>query len=119
LVDVEFIAQSLQLVHGAQHEGLLVPQPLPQLLRALHQADCLDTSAHDGLQAAAACFLSLRQIASLCLEDDETAPPAAIAGLLLEALNEPDMSRLSDVIEAHRSHVSACFAASMSHLRGL
>ena len=119
LVDVEFIAQSLQLAHGAQHEGLLVPQPLPQLLRALHQADCLDTSAHDGLQAAAACFLSLRQIASLCLEDDETAPPAAIAGLLLEALNEPDMSRLSDVIEAHRSHVSACFAATMSHLRGL
>ena len=119
LVDVEFIAQSLQLAHGAQHDGLLVPQPLPQILSALKSADCLERDAHDGLQAAAACFLSLRQIASLCLEDDETMPPAAIAGLLLEALNEPDMSRLSHVIEQHRAHVAACFEASMAHLRGL
>ena len=119
LVDVEFIAQSLHLAHGAQHDGLLVPQPLPQILSALKSADCLERDAHDGLQAAAACFLSLRQIASLCLEDDETAPPAAIAGLLLEALNEPDMSRLSHVIEQHRAHVAACFEASMAHLRGL
>jgi glutamate-ammonia-ligase adenylyltransferase len=119
LVDVEFIAQSLQLAHGAQHDGLLVPQPLPQILSALKSADCLERDAHDGLQAAAACFLSLRQIASLCLEDDETAPPAAIAGLFLEALNEPDMSRLSHVIEQHRAHVAACFEASMAHLRGL
>jgi glutamate-ammonia-ligase adenylyltransferase len=119
LVDVEFIAQSLQLAHGAQHDGLLVPQPLPQILSALKSADCLERDTHDGLQAAAACFLSLRQIASLCLEDDETAPPAAIAGLLLEALNEPDMSRLSHVIEQHRAHVAACFEASMAHLRGL
>ena len=119
LVDVEFIAQSLQLAHGAQHDGLLVPQPLPQILSALKSADCLERDAHDGLQAAAACFLSLRQIASLCLEDDETTPPAAIAGLLLEALNEPDMSRLSHVIEQHRAHVAACFEASMAHLRGL
>ena len=119
LVDVEFIAQSLQLAHGAHHEGLLAPQPLPQLLSALRDADCLDARAHDGLQAAAACFLSLRQIASLCLEDDEAAPPAAIAGLLLEALNEPDMSRLSHIIEEHRAHVSACFEAAMGHLRGL
>jgi glutamate-ammonia-ligase adenylyltransferase len=119
LVDVEFIAQSLQLAHGAQHGGLLVPQPLPQILSALKSADCLERDAHDGLQAAAACFLSLRQIASLCLEDDETAPPAAIAGLLLEALNEPDMSRLSHVIEQNRAHVAACFEASMAHLRGL
>ena len=119
LVDVEFIAQSLQLAHGAQHDGLLVPQPLPQILSALKSADCLERDAHDGLQAAAACFLSLRQIASLCLEDDETTPPAAIAGLLLEALNEPDMSRLSHVIEQNRAHVAACFEASMAHLRGL
>jgi len=119
LVDVEFIAQSLQLAHGAQHDGLLVPQPLPQILSALKSADCLERDAHDGLQAAAACFLSLRQIASLCLEDDETMQPAAIAGLLLEALNEPDMSRLSHVIEQHRAHVAACFEASMAHLRGL
>jgi [glutamine synthetase] adenylyltransferase / [glutamine synthetase]-adenylyl-L-tyrosine phosphorylase len=119
LVDVEFIAQSLQLAHGAQHDGLLVPQPLPQILSALKNADCRERDAHAGLQAAAACFLSLRQIASLCLEDDETAPPAAIAGLLLEALNEPDMSRLSHVIEQHRAHVAACFEASMAHLRGL
>lgn len=119
LVDVEFIAQCLQLAYGATHPHLAASMPLPQLLTALRDADCLDEKAHEGLQAAAACFLSLRQIASLCLEDNEENPAPAIAALLLEALNEPDMSRLGQSIAAHRAYVAACFETTMTQLRGL
>lgn len=119
LVDVEFIAQCLQLAYGATHPHLAASMPLPQLLTALRDADCLDEKAHQGLQAAAACFLSLRQIASLCLEDNEENPAPAIAALLLEALNEPDMSRLGQSIAAHRAYVAACFETTMTQLRGL
>lgn len=119
LVDVEFIAQCLQLAYGATHPHLAASMPLPQLLTALRDADCLDEKAHEGLQTAAACFLSLRQIASLCLEDNEQNPAPAIAALLLEALNEPDMSRLGQSIAAHRAYVAACFEATMTQLRGL
>jgi glutamate-ammonia-ligase adenylyltransferase len=119
LVDVEFIAQCLQLAYGATHPHLAASMPLPQLLTALRDADCLDEKAHEGLEAAAACFLSLRQIASLCLEDNEQNPAPAIAALLLEALNEPDMSRLGQSIAAHRAYVAACFEATMTQLRGL
>jgi len=119
LVDVEFIAQCLQLAYGATHPHLAASMPLLQLLTALRDADCLDEKAHEGLQAAAACFLSLRQIASLCLEDNEENPAPAIAALLLEALNEPDMSRLGQSIAAHRAYVAACFETTMTQLRGL
>ena len=119
LLDVEFIAQCLQLAYGATHPHLAASMPLPQLLTALRDADCLDEKAHQGLQAAAACFLSLRQIASLCLEDNEENPAPAIAALLLEALNEPDMSRLGQSIAAHRAYVAACFETTMTQLRGL
>jgi glutamate-ammonia-ligase adenylyltransferase len=117
LVDIEFIAQSLQLAYGAQHKNLLTPRPLPEILTGLLEAECLDQAAHDGLQAALACFLSLRQIASLCLEDNEAAPSSAISALLLEALNEPDMSRLQHSITQYRQHVAACFEATMQDLR--
>ena len=119
LVDVEFIAQCLQLAYGATHPHLAASMPLLQLLTALRDVDCLDEKAHEGLQAAAACFLSLRQIASLCLEDNEENPAPAIAALLLEALNEPDMSRLGQSIAAHRAYVAACFETTMTQLRGL
>lgn len=119
LVDIEFIAQSLQLAHAATHNELVGPRPLPQVLAALRQAGCLEAEAHKALDAAAACFLSLRQIASLCLEDDDETPAPAIAALLLEALNEPDMSRLQAVIAEHRARVTTIFDDTMQALRAL
>jgi glutamate-ammonia-ligase adenylyltransferase len=117
LVDVEFIAQCLQLAHGATHQHLAASMPLPQLLSALRDADCLDDTAHEGLQAATNCFLTLRQIASLCLEDNDENPAPAIAALLLEALNEPDLGRLQQTIKTHRAYVTSCFEATMTQLR--
>ena len=116
LVDIEFIAQTLQLAHTHNMPELVGARHLPQLLTDLHAAGCLDKTAHQGLYAAAQSFLALRQIASLCLEDDETAPAPVTAALLLEALNEPDMARLSAHLQAHRATVQRVFDAVMSRL---
>ena len=117
LVDVEFIAQCLQLAHGADASPTGVRDALAAAFGCFARADCLDAAAHEGLSEAAACFLSLRQIASLCLEDNEQNPAPAIAALLLEALNEPDMSRLQQTIAAHRGMSPPCFEATMTQLR--
>ena len=117
LVDIEFIAQSLQLIEATRHEQLIGPRPLPRLLDDLLATKVLDAQAHEALSAAAACFLSLRQIASLALEDDEQDPPAAIRNLLLEAMNEPDLPRLLDRIASHRQQVDAVYTSTMARLR--
>ena len=114
LVDIEFIAQSLQLRHAATHKDLVGARPLPQLLDDLRMAGVLAEGDHQCLSAAAQCFLALRQIASLCLEDADTDPAPATAGLVLEALNEPDLGRLHARIKDHRMAVNQCFDAVMA-----
>ena len=118
LVDIEFIAQTLQLAHAPRHDGLIGARALPQLLADLAQAKILDKTAYEQLQAASACFLTLRQIASLCLEDDVATPAHATASLVLEAINEPDMQRLHDRLAVHRAEVSAVFEKVMAALGG-
>jgi hypothetical protein len=73
----------------------------------------LPHDAHTALKAAVQAYLALRQIASLSLEDDETAPASATMLLLLETLNEPEMSRLLDTLQGHRARVVAAFDAAM------
>ncbi len=116
LVDIEFIAQSLQLMQAARRKQLIGPQPLPRLLDNLLAANALESEAHKALSEAANCFLSLRQIASLALEDDESDPPIAIRNLLLEAMNEPDLPRLLDRIAGHRQQVDAVYCSTMARL---
>ena len=116
LVDIEFIAQSLQLAHAHDTPDLLGARDVPHLLTDLHAAGCLDKTAYQGLYEAAQSFLALRQIASLCLEDDEKNPAPVTAALLLEALNEPDMARLSDHLQTHRAIVQDIFEAVMTRL---
>jgi len=109
LVDIEFIAQALQLRHAHAHDALVGPRELTRLLSDLAELGILSASAYEGLNAAAQSFLALRQIGSLCLEDNEATPVLATAGVLLEALNEPDMSRLIDRLNEHRRDVDAVF----------
>jgi glutamine synthetase adenylyltransferase len=75
----------------------------------LSELKILSPSDYEVLNSAAQSYLALRQIGSLCLEDNETQPVPATAGVLLEALNEPDMRRLEARLEAHRRGVSHVF----------
>ena len=116
LVDIEFIAQSLQLAHAADIPSLIGARDIVTLLDDLVDSGCLAASSCQPLKDAALAFLALRQIASLSLEDNETDPAPATRALLLEALNEPDMARLRDSLEAHRTHVTAAFKDVMNGL---
>ena len=116
LVDIEFIAQSLQLVFAGGASSLIGARDIVSLLDNLQAAGVLPAAPHQRLKAAAQAFLALRQIASLSLEDDETEPAPATVALLLEALNEPDMARLQGGLEAHRAHVAAAFKDVMEGL---
>ena len=118
LVDIEFIAQSLQLAHAADTPSLIGARDIIVLLDDLAAAGCLPAATHHPLKEAALTFLALRQIASLSLEDDETEPAPATVALLLEALNEPDMARLRDNLQAHRAHVAVAFDDLMKALAG-
>ncbi len=109
LVDIEFIAQTLQLAHMNAHSDLIGPRSLPDSVAALAGYEILGSDDYAALSAAAQCFLSLRQIASLCLEDSVDAPSPAIAALVVEGLNEPDIRRLHDRIDNHRADVCDIF----------
>ena len=109
LVDIEFIAQALQLRHAPAHSQLIGARELSQVLDDLSELKILSPSDYEVLNSAAQSYLALRQIGSLCLEDNETQPVPATAGVLLEALNEPDMRRLEARLEAHRRGVSHVF----------
>jgi glutamate-ammonia-ligase adenylyltransferase len=105
LVELEFACQTLQLAHCAQDARLIGVRDLPTLIHDLHDGGFLSDADYGSAHAAAQCFATLRQIASLCLQDDETTPAPAIQNFLLEALNEPDMARLRDSLAMHRRHI--------------
>ena len=91
LIDVEFIAQFLQIVHAAEHPGIL-DQTTANALRNLMAAGLLNASDGDALLRAAALYRDIGQILRLCTEggfDPETAP-RDLVGLLLHTTGEPD-----------------------------
>jgi glutamate-ammonia-ligase adenylyltransferase len=116
LVDIEFIAQALQLRHAPDHASLIGTRELTRLLDDLAELHILGQSDYETLKSAAQTYLALRQIGSLCLEDNETHPVPATAGVLLEALNEPDMRRLEARLLDHRQAVGKIFETVLASL---
>ena len=67
LVDLEFIAQYLQLVHAADHPEILSPNTATALAN-LGRAGLLPAAAADALLPAARLFHNLTQVLRLCLD---------------------------------------------------
>jgi glutamate-ammonia-ligase adenylyltransferase len=110
LVDIEFIAQYLQLVHA---------QALPDLLdtttvRVLEKAARLGVLKADDaevLRPAVRLFHDLTQILRLCLPgrfDPKTAS-AGVLALLVRAADLPDFPALQAHVEETQQQVRACF----------
>ena len=79
LVDLEFIAQFLQLVHASSHPEVL-DQNTVETFRRLRNARVLDPAAADILIPATRLLHDLTQIVRLCVEgpfDPATAPQGA------------------------------------------
>ncbi len=102
LIDVEFIAQALQLVHGARHPDILDTNTIRVLDKAA-AAGLLKPSEGDVLRSACRFYQRLTQILRLCLVDvfdPKTAAPG-LKRLLARAGELPDFA----TVDAHLSEV--------------
>ncbi len=110
LVDIEFIAQCLQLVHAAALPEILDTSTARMLEKAA-RAGVLKADAAAVLRPAVLLFHDLTQILRLCLPgafDPKTANPGVLA-LLARAADLPDFPALqAHVVETQRQ-VRECF----------
>jgi glutamate-ammonia-ligase adenylyltransferase len=110
LVDIEFIAQYLQLIHAAATPDILDPSTA----RALDKAANLGVLAPQDaaiLRPAVRLFHDLTQILRLCLPGkfDPAATSAGVLSLLARAADLPDFAALhAHVVETQRQ-VRECF----------
>jgi [glutamine synthetase] adenylyltransferase / [glutamine synthetase]-adenylyl-L-tyrosine phosphorylase len=110
LIDVEFIAQYLQLVHAAEHHEMLDPSTV----RCLEKAARLGLLAPEDaevLRPAAQLYQDLSQILRLCLSakfDPKTAGPDLLR-LLARAADVPDFATLDAYLSETQEKVRQSF----------
>jgi [glutamine synthetase] adenylyltransferase / [glutamine synthetase]-adenylyl-L-tyrosine phosphorylase len=112
LVDLEFIAQYLQLVHAADRPDVLSQNTL-QALGNLERAGYLSPSAADALLPAARLLNNLTQVLRLC-QDGPFTPRTAPDGLkllLARAGDAPDFARLEAELVTRERTVASLFDA--------
>jgi [glutamine synthetase] adenylyltransferase / [glutamine synthetase]-adenylyl-L-tyrosine phosphorylase len=110
LIDIEFIAQYLQLVRAAQLPDVLDTSTARALDRAW-RLGVLATEDAEVLRPAVRLYHDLTQILRLCLPgpfDPKAAAPGLI-GLLARAADVPDFATLDAFIAETQAKVRACF----------
>lgn len=95
LVDLEFIAQHLQLVHAARHPDVLDQNTLAAY-RKLAAASLIPAADADRLIQATRLIHNLTQVLRLCLEGafDPVTAPSGLKALLARAGDAPDFAAL-------------------------
>jgi [glutamine synthetase] adenylyltransferase / [glutamine synthetase]-adenylyl-L-tyrosine phosphorylase len=104
LVDIEFIAQYLQLVHAYAAPEILDTSTARMLEKAVH-AELLKAEDADALRPAVALFHDLTQILRLCLPGafDPKSANAGVLALLARAADLPDFPALqAHLVETQR-----------------
>jgi glutamate-ammonia-ligase adenylyltransferase len=110
LVDIEFIAQYLQLIHAAALPELL-DTSTARILEKATRFGVLQPEHAEVLRPAVRLFHDLTQILRLCLPaafDPKTAS-AGVLALLARAADLPDFPALAAHIEETQRQVRACF----------
>jgi glutamate-ammonia-ligase adenylyltransferase len=110
LVDLEFIAQHLQLVHAATNPQVL-SQNTVSALRQLGEAGLLPRVATDALLPAARLINNLTQVLRLCLDGpfDAANAPDGLKALLARTGEAPDFPRLEADLAAREAEVASLF----------
>ena len=110
LVEVEFIAQSLQLIHAHERPEVLAQNTFAALDR-LRDAGVLDQGDHEQLVAAGTLYHSLTHILRLCTTgrfNAAEAPPGFMA-LMLRAAAAPDVVTLEAMLRDANTQVARIF----------
>jgi glutamate-ammonia-ligase adenylyltransferase len=110
LVDLEFIAQHLQLVHGSAHPRIL-SQSTVEAFENLAQAGILEADAAEALLPAARLFNNLTQVLRLCLDEPfvPAKAPDGLKALLARAGDTPDFRHLEAELIAREAEVATLF----------
>ena len=110
LVDLEFMAQYLQLVHGHDRPDIL-DQNTVQALRKLELAGLLDAGVAGVLIPAARLISDLTQILRLSLdaEFDSKTAPEGLKALLAQVAGAPTFAQLEIDLKATLAEVAAMF----------
>lgn len=110
LVEVEFIAQGLQLVHAHERPEVLAQNTF-MALHQLHLAGLLSTADHEQLTAAGTLYHTLTHILRLCTTGrfDVAAAPPGFMALMLRAAAAPDVVTLEAMLRDANAQVAAIF----------
>ena len=102
LIDLEFIAQFLQIVSAAKHPEVL-DQNTEAALAKLASAGVLAPGDAEILVPAARLYHTLTQVLRLCLDKPFAADeaPRALKDLLARASEMPDFATLEAIVEGH------------------
>jgi glutamate-ammonia-ligase adenylyltransferase len=112
LVDIEFIAQYLQLREAAARPQVL-HQNTATALASLAEAATLEPAAAEDLLGALRLWRNLQGLVKLTAEEpfDETAAPPALRALLARCSGAIDFVRLKEDMDAAASHALAHYEA--------
>jgi [glutamine synthetase] adenylyltransferase / [glutamine synthetase]-adenylyl-L-tyrosine phosphorylase len=110
LIDLEFIAQYLQLVHAAQRPEIL-DTSTARVLDKAWRLGLIETADAEVVRAAARLYHDLTQILRLCLSDPFEAKSAGsgLLGLLTRAADVPDFATLDAHLADMQDKVRASF----------
>ncbi len=110
LVEAEFIAQFLQLIHAHQHPDILDTNTF-EAFNTLRQDGILNNQQSKELIDATRLYHRLTQILRLCLDVDFD-PETALAGLnrvVAQAAQTPDIRAAEDLLRDTQSRISELF----------
>jgi len=110
LVDIEFIAQYLQLIHASQTPDIL-DTSTARVLEKAWRLGVLSTEDAEVLRPAVRLYDDLTQILRLCLSGpfDPSAAAPGLIGLLARAADVPDFATLDAFIGETQTKVRASF----------
>jgi len=109
MMEVVFVAQALQLVHGPRQPEIFQPNTAAAL-RALEQAELLDEPDAALLLRADHLWRTVQGVNRITgLSERASDPPAALAAPLLRATGTADFAELRLVMTQTAAQVQACF----------
>jgi [glutamine synthetase] adenylyltransferase / [glutamine synthetase]-adenylyl-L-tyrosine phosphorylase len=110
LVELEFIAQTLQLLHAPQHPRVLDTNTLAALGK-IHAAGLLDEASHASLKTAGLLYQRLTQVLRLCVDGPyEPAKSLPALNLLVaSAAGAPDIASAEALLADTQVEVAALF----------
>jgi glutamate-ammonia-ligase adenylyltransferase len=110
LVDIEFIAQFLQLIHGVDYPEILQQNTINALEKS-RDAGILAAEDAESLISAANLFNSLGQIMRLCQEGqfDPDKAPSGLKALLSRAVDVQEFSEIETLLQSNQTAVADIF----------